>query len=42
VPAVAVMLEVRGQPSIDSLATALDGLDGVIEVTTSDLAEAAD
>jgi putative Mg2+ transporter-C (MgtC) family protein len=42
VPAVAVMLEVRGQPAIDSLATALDGLDGVTEVTTSDLAEAAD
>jgi putative Mg2+ transporter-C (MgtC) family protein len=42
VPAVAVMLELHGQPEIDRLATALDELDGVLEVTTSDLAQAAD
>jgi putative Mg2+ transporter-C (MgtC) family protein len=42
VPAVAVTMEVRGQPDIGSLATALDELHGVLEVTTSDLAEAAD
>jgi putative Mg2+ transporter-C (MgtC) family protein len=42
VPAVAVTLEVRGQPAIERLATALDELDGVLEVTTSDLAQAAD
>jgi putative Mg2+ transporter-C (MgtC) family protein len=41
-PAVAVTLEVHGQPAIESLATALDELDGVLEVTTSDLAQAAD
>jgi hypothetical protein len=35
------MLALRGRPSIDSVATALDGLDGVVEVPTSDLAEAA-
>jgi putative Mg2+ transporter-C (MgtC) family protein len=42
VPAVAVTLEVRGQPAIGSLATALDELDGVLEVTTADLAHGAD
>jgi putative Mg2+ transporter-C (MgtC) family protein len=38
VPAVAVTLEVQGQPMIDPLAVALNGLDGVLEVTAKDLA----
>jgi putative Mg2+ transporter-C (MgtC) family protein len=42
VPAVAVMLEVEGKPPIESLAAALDDVDGVLEVTTSDLAQGAD
>jgi putative Mg2+ transporter-C (MgtC) family protein len=42
VPAVAVTLEVEGKPPIESLAAALDDVDGVLEVTTSDLAQGAD
>jgi putative Mg2+ transporter-C (MgtC) family protein len=42
VPAVAVTLEVRGQPTADALAAALQDLDGVVEVATTDLAQAAD
>jgi putative Mg2+ transporter-C (MgtC) family protein len=38
VPAVAVTLEVQGQPVIDPLAVALNDLDGVLEVTSKDLA----
>ncbi len=37
--AAAVTMEVRGQPSADPLALAIDDLDGVHEVDTSDLAE---
>jgi putative Mg2+ transporter-C (MgtC) family protein len=36
-PAVAVDLELQGKGSVDSLAVALDDLDGVLEVTSSDL-----
>jgi len=36
VPAVAVTIDVRGQPSPDPLTLALDGLDGVLEVTVSE------
>jgi putative Mg2+ transporter-C (MgtC) family protein len=39
VPAVAVDLEVQGKGSVDSLAVALDDLDGVLEVTTSDVGD---
>jgi putative Mg2+ transporter-C (MgtC) family protein len=35
--AVAVTMEVRGQPSIDDLLVALEGQAGVFEVTTTDL-----
>ncbi|MCW3019793.1 MAG: magnesium transporter MgtC [Solirubrobacterales bacterium] len=42
VPAVAVTLEVQGQPVIDPLTVALNGLDGVLEVTAKDLAQATD
>src|SRR5262245_31756109 len=42
VPAVAVTLEVQGQPSADPLAIALNDLPGVLEVTTTDLARSAD
>jgi hypothetical protein len=37
-----VTLEVEGRPEVESLAAALDELDGVLEVATSDLAEGAD
>jgi putative Mg2+ transporter-C (MgtC) family protein len=37
-PAVAVTLELRGRPPIDELTIALDRLDGVIGVETTDLA----
>lgn len=40
VPAVAVTIEVRGQPSVDPLTLALDRLDGVLEVTATDFAHA--
>ena len=39
VPAVALTLEVRGQPRVESLVVALDEVDGVLEVSTTDLAE---
>jgi putative Mg2+ transporter-C (MgtC) family protein len=42
VAAVAVTLEVQGQPSADPLAVALNELPGVIEVSTTDLAPASD
>jgi putative Mg2+ transporter-C (MgtC) family protein len=35
-PAVAVEIDVRGQPDIEPLATALDEVDGVLEVITTD------
>jgi len=40
--AVAVDIDVRGQPDVEPLATALDEMDGVLEVTTTDLASGAD
>jgi putative Mg2+ transporter-C (MgtC) family protein len=42
VPAVAVSLEVRGRPKIKELTLALDRLDGVLEVETTDFAEDSD
>lgn len=39
VPAVAVTLEVRGKPTIEDLTLALDKLDGVFGVETTDFAE---
>jgi putative Mg2+ transporter-C (MgtC) family protein len=39
VPAVSLTLEVRGQPRVEPLVLALDEMDGVIEVTTSDIDE---
>ncbi len=42
VAAVAVTLEVQGQPSADALTVALTDLGGVLEVTTTDLATDAD
>jgi putative Mg2+ transporter-C (MgtC) family protein len=42
VPAVAVTLEVRGRPTIEDLALALDKLDGVLGVEATDFAEDAD
>ncbi len=42
VPAVALTLEVRGQPSVEPLVFALDELDGVLEVSTADLDGSAD
>jgi putative Mg2+ transporter-C (MgtC) family protein len=42
VAAVAVTLEVQGQPKADTLAVALSDLDGVFEVTTIDLARSGD
>jgi putative Mg2+ transporter-C (MgtC) family protein len=38
-PAVAVTLEMRGKPMIEELAVALDKLDGVIAVETSELSD---
>jgi putative Mg2+ transporter-C (MgtC) family protein len=40
--AVAVEIDVRGQPDVTPLATVFDGIDGVVEVTTSDLASVVD
>jgi hypothetical protein len=40
--AVAVTLDVRGQPSADPLSTGLSEIDGVFEVTTVDLDRPAD
>ena len=42
VAAVAVTLEVHGQPDVGGLATALDDLPGVLEVTTTELGHDAD
>ena len=42
VPAVALTLEVRGQPRVEPLVVALDDLEGVFEVSTSDLAESGE
>jgi len=39
VPAVAVTLEVRGRPEIEALTLALDRIDGVLGVETTDFAE---
>ena len=33
----AVEIDVRGQPEVAPLATAFEGIDGVVEVTTTDL-----
>jgi putative Mg2+ transporter-C (MgtC) family protein len=41
-PAVGVELEVRGQPSAEGLTTSLEGLSGVLEVTTIDRATIAE
>jgi putative Mg2+ transporter-C (MgtC) family protein len=41
-PAVAVTMEVQGQPSADPLAAELSELPGVLEVTTTDLARGSD
>jgi putative Mg2+ transporter-C (MgtC) family protein len=38
-PAVAVTLEMRGKPAIDELTVALDHIDGVLAVETSDFAD---
>jgi putative Mg2+ transporter-C (MgtC) family protein len=40
--AVAVQMNVRGQPDVDPLAVALEGVDGVLEVTTTDLSSSVD
>jgi putative Mg2+ transporter-C (MgtC) family protein len=42
VPAVAVTFEVRGRPTLDAVTVALDKLDGVLGVETTDLGEDAD
>ncbi len=42
VPAVALTLEVRGQPRVEPLVVALDELDGVLEVSTAELNDSAD
>lgn len=39
VPAVAVIFEVRGRPTIEELTVALDRLDGVLGVETTDFME---
>jgi hypothetical protein len=39
---VAVEIDVRGQPNVEPLATAFDGMDGVLEVSTTDLSGVAD
>jgi putative Mg2+ transporter-C (MgtC) family protein len=40
--AVAVEIDVRGQPAVEPLATALDDVAGVLEVTTTDLSSSID
>jgi putative Mg2+ transporter-C (MgtC) family protein len=40
--AVAVEIDVRGQPNVEPLAMALDEVDGVLEVTTTDVASSVD
>ena len=42
VAAVAVTLEVHGQPGVEPLVTSLDALPGVLEVTTTELGQDAD
>jgi hypothetical protein len=42
VSAVAVTLEVQGQPTVDPLAASLTELAGVLEVTTTDPARSTD
>jgi hypothetical protein len=42
VAAVAVTLEVQGQPGVEHLVTTLDALPGILEVTTTDLGQDAD
>jgi putative Mg2+ transporter-C (MgtC) family protein len=42
VPAVALILEVRGQPRIEPLVAALDELDGVLEVSTADSSDTSE
>jgi putative Mg2+ transporter-C (MgtC) family protein len=42
VPAVAVALDVRGQPDVEPLAVALDDLRGVLEVSTTELSGSVD
>ncbi|MGZ4170721.1 MAG: hypothetical protein ACXVRP_09255 [Solirubrobacteraceae bacterium] len=41
-PAVAVNLEVQGQPRVETLTTTLEDVDGVLEVSSRDLARAND
>jgi putative Mg2+ transporter-C (MgtC) family protein len=41
-PAIAATLDVQGQPTASQLAVALNDLDGVFEVTTTDLAQTGD
>jgi putative Mg2+ transporter-C (MgtC) family protein len=41
-PAVAVALDVRGQPTVEPLAVALDDLEGVLEVSTTELSSSVD
>jgi putative Mg2+ transporter-C (MgtC) family protein len=41
-PAVAVALDVRGQPEVEPLAVALDDIDGVLEVSTTELSSSVD
>ncbi len=36
------MLEVRGQPRVETLVAALDEMEGVLEVSTADLAYSSD
>jgi len=42
VPAVAVALDVRGQPEAEPLAVAFDELKGVVEVSTTELSSSVD
>lgn len=42
VPAVALTLEVRGQPTVEPLVAALDDLEGVFEVSTTDLSDSSE
>jgi putative Mg2+ transporter-C (MgtC) family protein len=42
VPAVAVALDVRGQPNVEPLAVAFNELKGVVEVSTTELSSAVD
>jgi putative Mg2+ transporter-C (MgtC) family protein len=42
VPAVAVALDVRGQPDVEPLAVAFNELEGVVEVSTTELSSSVD